>query len=84
MLNGSIAQHASSEVVQEQEQQHVAREHQMVPLNLLPPAWLPESCWWKQMCMFEWQHVAHACFIWWWCRQEAGQHMWPGSTKWCP
>jgi len=38
MLNGSIAQHVSSVVVQQQ-QQHVAREHQMVPLNLLPHCW---------------------------------------------
>jgi len=59
MLNGSIAQHASSEVVQQQ-QQHVVREHQMVPLNLLPPAVLSLAG--EQMCMLNGRHCT-ACFI---------------------
>jgi len=57
MFNGDIwAQHASSVVVQQQ--QHVAREHQMVPLICCHVL----CCLLVETVHVEWQHC-RACFI---------------------
>jgi len=81
MLNGSIAQHASSVVVVPQ-QQHVAREHQMAP------TWIAsfhscgmQSLAGEQMCMLNGSIAQHASSV---VVRAAAGSMWPGSTKWCP
>jgi len=60
------------------EQEHVAREHQMVPLNLLPRA---ASLAGEQMCMLDGSIAQHASSVVVVRARAEASGMWPGSTS---